>query len=266
MKVSLLQLNVQTDKSKNVAKALEFVKKAASRGAKFILLPEVFVYRGFFELRKILKEIAEPIPGPTVNQFKKLAKECHAYILAGSIYEKVKGSKKVYNSSVLISDKGKIIAKYRKMNLFDALIGQKKLRESKHFLSGNKVVASRVKEFRVGLSICYDLRFPSLYQDLSAKGVNVMCIPSNFTKETGLAHWEILLRSRAIENLSYVLAPDQVGTDVRGIPSFGNSLIIDPWGKVLARGAPNKEQIISADIKLSRLKEVRQVLPAVRKD
>jgi predicted amidohydrolase len=193
-----------------------------------------------------------------------LAKKHKVAILAGSICERIPGEKKVYNTSVLINEFGEVAAKYRKTHLFNAVIGKTKVNESQHFLAGRKMVLVNIGIWTAGLSICYDLRFPEFYRKYTKAGADILCVPSAFTKVTGQAHWEILLRGRAIENLCYVLAPNQIGTDGRGIIHYGNSMIIDPWGRILARASHDKEEIIFADLQRNQLTEYRKVLPMER--
>ncbi len=260
MKIALIQLNAGPDKEKNIGRALRFVLKAIQNKAQFILLPEIFHYRG---PSSHVSSIAESIPGESTFPFMLLARAHKVYILAGSVYEKVKGKKKVFNTSVLIGLDGKVHIQYRKIHLFKASINGKIIDESKIQMPGKLRMSTKVGDFNAGLSICYDLRFPSLYSEYSKKGVNILCVPSCFTKITGQAHWEVLLRARAIENLSYVLAPNQVGKNYKGIYSYGNSLAVDPWGKILARGSDIKEEIIYADIDLQTVLKSRKFLPNV---
>ncbi|VAW18840.1 hypothetical protein MNBD_BACTEROID05-1213 [hydrothermal vent metagenome] len=254
MKTAVIQVNAGRDKKKNIEKAVVFIKKAIQAKARFIVLPEVF--NGRFSLREAFQN-AEDIPGESLCPLMGLAKENKVFILAGSIYEKATGSKKCFNTSVLIDSKGKIIKKYRKINLFQANVGGVSVREKDVFLPGKRKARSFVEKFCVGLSICYDLRFPLMFQNISQKRFDILCVPSAFTQETGKAHWEVLLRARAIENFCYVLAPNQVGKDSRGICSYGNSMIVDPWGKVLARASNNREEIIYADVSSKVLKNIR---------
>ncbi|MGE0267821.1 MAG: carbon-nitrogen hydrolase family protein [Candidatus Omnitrophota bacterium] len=260
MKTAVIQLNATNHKSENIKKAVFFVEKAAKAKAEFILLPEVFVYRGKLNEKDTRIEVFENIPGDTTAIFSELAKKYSTNILIGSIFEKSKNEKKAYNSSVLINNKGKIIAKYRKMNLFEAIIGNKKVSESQQFLSGKDPVVARIGKFKIGLSICFDLRFSGLYKGYYKQGVHILCVPSAFTKITGKAHWEILLRARAIENLSYVLAPNQIGRDAKGIEYYGHSLIVDPWGKILKEATADREEIIYATLDMKTIKKKRQTL------
>ena len=261
MKVALVQLCANADKEANINRALRLVKKAVARKAQFILLPEVFNYRGPALDSSNIDSIAECIPGESIKPFMEVAKTNGVFILAGSIYEKTSDSTKVYNTSVLIGEKGEIQAEYRKIHLFDAIVGDIRVKESDRYVAGDKPVLTNVREFKVGMSICFDLRFPELYGQYSAMGAHVLCIPSSFTRITGLAHWEILLRARAIENLGYVLAPNQVGVDGDGVQSYGNSMVINPWGEVIARASDDVEEIIFADISEEEIKSARRKLP-----
>ncbi len=254
MRVAVIQLNAKNDKTKNLEKAVNSVEKAIRNKAKFILLPEVFNYRGKPCEKTGFLKVAESIPGPSIKPFLEIAKKNKVSILAGSIYERTKGSKKAYNSSVLIDDKGKIVSVYRKNNLFDANIDGKKIRESKYFFNGKKTQAANVDKFKIGLAICYDLRFSDIFLKYKKQGVDLLCIPSAFTKKTGQLHWETLLRSRAIENRCYVLAPNQVGKNSQGVECYGNSMIIDPNGKILSRASLRKEEIIYSYLSFATIK------------
>jgi len=264
MKVAVIQTGAGPNKAQNIKRATDLVLRAITQGAKFIALPEVFNYRGLLSAENF-SSVAERIPGESTRPFLALARERKVFILAGSVYEKGPQAKKYRNASVLISDTGKIIAQYRKINLFNAILGNKVFKESLWFLPGKSLAVAPVEDFKVGLSICYDLRFGDLYRKYARKGVDVICIPSAFTKKTGQAHWEILVRARAIENLSYVLAPNQVGEDYRGVASYGNSLIVSPWGEVIARASTDKEEIIYAEIQKGSIQEARAALPGFAK-
>jgi predicted amidohydrolase len=172
-------------------------------------------------------------------------------------------SPQAYNTSVFIGPRGEIASKYRKIHLFDARIGDKIVREADCFRAGHRPAAVNVGEFKAGLSICYDLRFPGLYQDYARKGAQLLTVPSCFTKRTGEAHWEALLRARAIENLSYVLAPNQIGTDARGMQAYGHSMIISPWGEIIARGSGTNEEIVLGEISMDEVLKARSILPGI---
>ena len=259
MKVAVVQLSAGSNKKQNIKHAVDLVSRAIGQSAQFIVLPEAFNYRGPLSKDSFLA-IAEKIPGESTLPLISLARKSGVFILAGSIHEKIPNKQKCYNTSVLINPQGKIIAKYRKINLFDAVLDKTVIKESMWFLSGASLAAAPVKEFKVGLSICYDLRFGDLFRKYAKNGVNVLCVPSVFTKKTGQAHWEVLVRARAIESLSYVLAPNQTGEDYRGVSAYGNSLIVTPWGEILAR-ASDKEEILYADIDKSAVEQARAILP-----
>jgi predicted amidohydrolase len=263
MRVAAVQLRASKDKGRNIANALKLVRRAAHNGAAFVALPEVFNYRGPLKTKTFLSSVAEPVPGGSVVPFLSVAREHGIFVLLGSLYERVPGEKRVYNTSVLIDDKGRVRAVYRKIHLFDAYIGKKILKESDVFKPGRKGVLADIGGFRAGLSICYDLRFPDFYRAYGKKGATLLMVPSAFTHKTGQAHWKALLRARAIENLCYVVAPNQIGEDARKVRSYGHSMIIGPWGEVLAEASGEREQIIYADLEMSELRRVRKILPAV---
>ena len=260
MKTAVIQLKSINNKEKNVKKVLCLVKCAIARKAEFILLPEAFNFRGKIDPRRGFQEIAERIPGPSIRPLMEVAKKNKVVILAGSVCEKVPGEKKVRNTSVLIDERGGIAAKYRKAHLFDARIGNVNVRESQYFAAGHRAVMTTVGPWKAGLSICYDLRFPGFYLKYKQRGAEILCVPSAFTKMTGQAHWEILLRARAVENVCYVLAPNQIGKDGKGVVSYGNSMIVDPWGKVLARASGDREEIIFAQLDKRLIKDRRKIL------
>ncbi len=265
MKSAVVQMASGSDKAENISAAARLSEEAIRKGAKFIVLPEVFNYRGRVIEASDLNSIKEEIPGPSMAPLMKLAKQHKAYILAGSIYETIHNSNKVYNASALINPEGKIKAIYRKIHLFDANLGQTRFRESNFFNRGTKKIIEKIAGFKIGLTICFDVRFPELYRDYAAYGANVFVVPAAFTKTTGQAHWEILLRARAIENLCYVLAPNQIGKDGRGVEAFGNSMIVSPWGEILSRASANREEIIYADLKMSVVREKRKILVGMNK-
>ena len=255
-------MNSTDDKRRNIARAVQMVSRAIAAKAEFISLPEVFNYRGLLDeaTRKI---IAEDIPGESTLPFFNLAKKHKVFILIGSIYERAANTTKVYNTSILIDDHGRAHAKYRKIHLFNAVIGKRPVQESKAFLAGQQPQITKVKDYKIGLTICYDLRFPDLYQTYGKREAHVLSIPSSFTFMTGRAHWKVLLRARAIENLCYVLAPNQIGTDARGITTYGHSMIIDPWGNILAEASEDKEEIVYANLDFKEIKRVRKILPGI---
>lgn len=254
-----VQLCSGSDKAANLAKAEAFVVEAARRGAQLIVLPEVFLWRG---PRAEERNGAEPIPGPSTERLAQLARRLKLYLLAGSMLEQT-GGDKVYNTSLLLDPRGEIIACYRKAHLFDIdLPGHVTIRESDTRAAGDSVVTVETELGVIGMSVCYDLRFPELYRQLTWAGAEIVVVPSAFTFPTGAAHWEILLRARAIENQVYVIAPDQIGRSPSGVVDFGNSMIVDPWGKPLARAA-DREMVIFAEIDREYERQVRRELPCL---
>jgi len=264
MKVAVIQIDAQNNKEKNIEKTLSLTRKAIRNKAKFILLPEAFSFQGLPKA-KTLRSVAEDIPGESTAPFMELAKKYKVHICAGSVCEKIKGSNKVYNTSVFISDQGKIKGKYRKINLFNAVIGRHKIKESDRIQAGRQLACVKASPFKVGLTICYDLRFGELFQRYRKARANIICVPSAFTAKTGQDHWETLLRARAIENLCYIIAPNQCGDDGRGVLLYGNSMIIDPWGKVLARATMRKEGIIYAHVSKGEIEKKKKALPGIRR-
>ena len=262
MKVALLQFCAGQDKAANLSKALTLSREALGRRAKFILLPEVFGFRGDTRNKELVAKATEKIPGPSSEVFLSLAKKHKASFLLGSILEKAPDMR-AYNTSVFIDTRGIITSKYRKIHLFDARIDDKIIKEADCFVPGRRPASVKIGEFRAGLSVCYDLRFPQLYQNYARRGVEILTVPSCFTRKTGEAHWETLLRARAIENLSYVLAPNQVGKDARGMQAHGHSMIISPWGEIIAQGSANAQEIIFGEINIEEVRRARHILPGI---
>jgi predicted amidohydrolase len=258
LKIAVIQMTSSQDKEKNLKQAEKLITNAVKKGAKFIALPEVFNFRG--NLNEAPKH-AEKIPGYSSLYIARLAKKHKVWILIGSMLEK--GSSKPFNTSVLINPNGKIIAKYKKIHLFDIKLKGKEILESKRNQAGELPKIVSVNGIKCGMSICYDLRFPELYRYYSKKGVKIIFIPSSFTKPTGEAHWHTLVKARAIENLAYVVAPNQAGVGSAGVRTYGHSLVVDPWGNIMAEGPPDKEGVIFADIDLNHQNKIRQNLPAL---
>jgi deaminated glutathione amidase len=257
IKTAVIQMDSSNDKEQNIATALRLCNEAIQQKANFIALPEMFNLR----LEKYSSDETESIPGPSLMPFIDFAKTNNVYILAGSIAEHVPGTDRCLNTSVLIDNNGNINARYSKIHLFDVDIDNKKIEESKSYIPGKEAVLGSVFNIPVGLSICFDLRFPKLYRSYFEKGAKILCVPASFTKTTGEAHWEMLLRARAIENQCFVIAPNQIGIGPGHISSYGNSLIIDPWGSILSRGSSDKEEILIADLDLKQLDIIRNNMP-----
>lgn len=255
-----VQLCAGSNKEANFATAARLARQAAEHGAALVVLPEVFSWRG---AREDECRAAEPIPGPTSDRLAALAAELRVHLVGGSLLETVPGESKVYNTCPVFDPHGALLGTYRKMHLFDVDIpDQVSVRESATRLSGARAVTVRTELGTLGLSVCYDLRFPELYRALSAAGAELICVPSAFTFATGAAHWEILLRARAIENQVYLVAPNQIGRSASGVMDFGHSLIVDPWGTPVAR-ATNQSTAVLAEVDLDYLARVRRELPCL---
>ena len=255
-----IQMVAADDKAANLAEAERWVREAASNSARLVVLPEVFVWRGN---KKEERNAAEAIPGPSSKRLSALARELELYLLGGSILEEIPGSDKAYNTSLLFDPSGELLASYRKIHLFDVdLANGTTLRESATREHGDGIVVADTKLCPMGLTICYDLRFPELYRALAHRGAQIVFVPSAFTAYTGQAHWETLLRARAIENQVYVIAPDQFGKSPRSFETHGHSMIVDPWGQVIAELADGPG-VITAEIDLDYLAKVRGELPVL---
>lgn len=258
MKAAVIQMTSLDHWEENVKKAEAMIDQAAENGAELIALPEYFPIQGRWKDR--LKH-AEALNGETITRLKQKASQHGVYVLGGTILEKSEQDEKAYNTSVFINPDGEILASYRKIHLFDVEIpGKESIRESNYLNPGTEIVTAETDFGKVGLSICYDLRFPELYRALALDGAKVIFVPAAFTLYTGLHHWEALLRARAIENQCFIIAPAQFGTYPPGKTNFGSSMVIDPWGTVVAR-APEAETVIYADIDLDRIREVRRNMP-----
>jgi deaminated glutathione amidase len=259
VKIACIQLNSGEDKAANVTRAAELVTAAAAAGARLIVLPETWTYKG--RARGFAKA-AEPVDGRSNSVLAALAREHRAYILAGSIYERTPFPDRVGNASVLFDPKGRQIAVYRKIHLFDAVAGGAVYRESDDLESGDQLVTAKVDGALVGLTICYDLRFPELYRALALQGARILLVPAAFTAHTGEAHWEVLLRARAIENGCFVVAADQWGPHQPDRRCHGHSMIVDPWGVVVAE-AGEGEGVCAADVDLTQVDRVREQIPSL---
>ncbi len=255
-----IQMAAGSDKTANLERAERLIRLAAARGASLVALPETFNWRG---KRSAEAEAAEPLEGESLAVMARLARELGLHIVAGSITEHAPGHAKRYNTSVLIGPDGSRVAVYRKIHLFDIdLPGRVTVKESEVKLAGGETVAARTTLGTIGLSVCYDLRFPELYRRLTFAGAQILTVPSCFTFPTGEAHWESLLRARAIENQAYVIAPAQFGVNVHGFSDYGNTMIVDPWGRAIGH-ASDEEGVVVAPVDLDYLARVRRELPAL---
>ena len=253
MRIALIQMNSDERKDHNLDRAEEMIREAALSGPNIVALPECF---NFLATERETLSIAETIPGPTIDRFSVLSRELGLYLLAGSIAERTSNPDRYRNTSVLIGPDGTIEASYSKIHLFDISIpGEVTNKESSYVIPGDSTVAVETSLGTLGLSICYDLRFPELFRVLALEGARIFFVPSAFSAYTGKDHWEPLLRARAIENQVYVAAPAQWGWH-QGKKCYGNSMVIDPWGTVIAR-ASDRESVILADVDLKYLEEIR---------
>lgn len=264
MKVSLVQMNSINDKAANIAQARALIEKAvAEENPDWILLPEQFDWAGGVKGDKARN--AETLPGgPAYAMAKELAIKHHVFIHAGSIMEKIEGDERIHNTSVVFNRKGEEIARYRKIHLFDVTTPDgANYKESATVKAGDMVVTYDCDGVTVGCAICYDLRFPGLFQALMDKGAQVIALPAAFTQQTGKDHWEVLLRARAIETESYVCASAQTGTFTVGNETratYGHSLVADPWGLVVAK-ASDGIGIVSSRLDISQVERVRKLIP-----
>jgi len=261
--VALIQTDAKADKDDNVEAAYRYVEQAARAGAQLVTLPENFHVRAGENGNQIKLDAAEPIPGPMSQRFSELARTHEIFLLAGSYGERTDTSDRIYNTSLLFDPQGRLIAKYRKIHLFDVTVGDHVVaRESSRVLPGSETVTADTAFGRVGLSICYDVRFPELYRSLAVSGAVACFVPANFTLYTGKDHWEVLLRARAVENGVYVIAPAQIGKIPNGHESYGRSMIVDPRGTVVAC-APDRPGVTIAEIDLDAVSEVRARIPSL---
>lgn len=255
MLVAAVQMCSDANRDGNLEKAEKLVRLAAKRGAELIVLPEHFSYRG---KEDGLKEYAEEIPGPVSNWAQNLAHNLGIWLLAGSIPER--SGDCVYNTSILVNPKGEIVSNYRKIHLFDVTVGTSVYRESAIFAPGKTPCIAQTPVGTLGLTICYDVRFPELFGYLSRMGAEIFLLPASFAMLTGKDHWEVLLRARAVENQAYVIASNQVGESPEKKISYGRSMIIDPWGLVIGQ-AYDTETVVVAEIDLSYLRTIRSSYP-----
>jgi predicted amidohydrolase len=257
LRVAAVQLNSTGEKHRNLAAAERLVRAAAADGADLVALPEKWnLLAGGEEMAAG----AEPLDGPSLGAARSWARELGVHLLAGSICEA--GPEKAFNTSVLIGPHGDDLAVYRKIHLFDVEAGGVTYRESDNEEAGSEIVIAEVGGLGLGLSVCYDLRFPELYRILALRGARLIAVPSAFTQATGRDHWEVLPRARAIENQAFVLAPNQVGDAPPHYRSYGRSMVVDPWGVVLAT-APDEECYVTAELDLGAQERIRESLPSL---
>jgi deaminated glutathione amidase len=260
MRAAAIQLNSTNDRDRNLEVAETLVRDAAAGGAQLVGLPEKWTFLGPPEG---IVEAAEPLSGPSISAVAGWAAELGIHLLAGSFPERLAGNEKPFNTSVMLGPDGEVKAVYRKLHMFDVEVGGVTYRESEAEDPGDEIVIADVDGLLVGLSVCYDLRFPELYRILALRGARLLTVPAAFTERTGRDHWEVLLRARAIENQALVLAPNQIGDAPPHYRSYGHTMIVDPWGLVVAR-APDTEGFVIADLDLGALDHIRDTLPSLR--
>ncbi len=260
MRVAAVQMNVGERKSDNVALALALVDEAAARGARFIVLPELMTYHGS---PSRYPEVAESIPGPTSDQLAAKAREHGCFIHGGSLVEPGPSADLYYNASYILDPSGSVSAVYRKLHLFDVAVSKEvSAHESASIAPGDVLVAVGLPEFVVGMSICFDLRFPELYRALAAAGAQVLVVAAAFREITGRVHWDALVRARAIENHAYVIAAAQRGVAGGNVAMHGHSVIVDPWGGVLA-ALPDDDGVIVAEVDAAEVVRRRGQIPVL---
>jgi predicted amidohydrolase len=261
--VAAVQLSSQSDVLDNLARSVELCSRARSRGAELIVLPENFAFSGPEEERRGIAESLGDASAPIQRCLGEIARSTGAWLVAGGFPERSRDPLRPHNTALALDPAGGIAAVYRKIHLFDVELGDgASYAESASTEPGSEVVVFDADGVTVGLSICYDLRFPELYRALAARGADVVLVPAAFTLHTGKDHWHVLLRARAIESQAFVVAAAQWGKHPRGRQSYGHSLIVDPWGTVVA-DCPDGIGIVTATLERARLEAVRRSLPAL---
>ncbi len=262
-RAAAIQLNSSADRAANLAAAERLVAQAAKMGATFVSLPELFPRLGSFT--EIL-EAAESVPGPTSQLLSTWAAQLGVMLCGGSICEAIADSKRAYNTSLLFDKDGTLLAKYRKVHLFEVDIpGEVEISEGRFFLAGDALCCTSTSVGVIGQAICYDLRFPELFRQLTIDHeAELIVMPSAFTQVTGKSHWHPLIRARAIENQVFMIAPNQAGRHNHQLTSYGHSMIVDPWGNVLAEAGGDSEEVIVASIDMASLTHFRHILPSLK--
>ena len=259
MRVAVIQLNSGANVAENLERAERLVRAAASDGASLLCLPEKWALLGPGD---VIAAGAEPLDGPIVTAATAWARELGVHLCAGSVPEDPGDGGKPYNTSVLIDPDGEVVATYRKLHMFDVEVEGTEYRESEHERAGADLAVAAAGELDLGLTVCYDLRFPELFRILALRGATAFTVPAAFTAVTGRAHWEVLLRARAIENSSFVIAAGQVGKAEPHYESWGHSMVVDPWGRILAL-IDEAEGHACADLDLAELRRVRESVPSL---
>jgi deaminated glutathione amidase len=261
VRAGAVQLNSTDDTERNLQTADRLVREAAAAGAELVVLPEKWTALGGGE---VLAAGAQALDGPAMTWAASIAAELGIDLVAGSFSERVQGAEKLSNTSVHFGRDGSRRAIYRKVHMFDVEVDGVRYAESAHEQPGEEIVVSSVADGSIGLgmSICYDIRFPELYRELAVRGAEIVAVPAAFTLPTTRDHWEVLVRARAIENQCFVVAANQIGEHPGGKRSGGRSMIVDPWGLVLAT-APDSETAIVAELDLEALRDIRRRMPSL---
>jgi predicted amidohydrolase len=259
MTVAAIQMSSTPEKAENFETADRLIREAVAAGAELAALPELWSCHG---LEKVYKESAEPVPGPTTEFLGGLASELGVWVLGGSILESEPGAERFFNTSTFFDPSGELVAVYRKIHLFDVKAPDREYLESRLIAPGHEIVTAKAGAATLGLSVCYDLRFPELYRLLALRGAEILAVPAAFTLQTGKDHWELLLRARAVENQAYVVAPAQWGQKADGRWTYGRSIIVDPWGTVLAT-CPDRDGHALTTLDLDYLDRFRTDFPAL---
>jgi predicted amidohydrolase len=259
IRAAAIQMSSTPDKEENKVTAEVLIRGAVSAGADLVGLPELWSCHG---LDEVYRENAEPVPGPTTEFMGDLARELGVYLLGGSILEGEPGARRLSNTSTLFDPSGEMTAVYRKIHLFDVRVSDREYLESANIAPGNEIVTAKAGAATLGLSVCYDVRFPELYRLLALRGAEILAVPAAFTLQTGKDHWELLLRARAVENQAFVVAPAQWGQKADGRWTYGRSMIVDPWGTVLAT-CPDHDGYALATLDLDFLDRFRAEFPAL---
>ena len=260
MRAAAVQLNSTDDHDRNLDVAERLVRGAAADGAELVVLPEKWTVLGSPEA---IRASAQPLDGPALSAAAGWARELGIFLVAGSVPEVVPDQEKLANTSVMFGPDGERRATYRKIHMFDVEVGDVSYRESEIEQAGDQIAVGEAGGIDVGLTICYDLRFPELYRILALRGARVITVPSAFTERTGRDHWEVLIRARAIEDQVFIVAAGQIGFAPPHFRSYGRSMIVDPWGVVLAQ-AGDEECFVSAELDFAAQDRVRGRLPSLR--
>jgi len=263
LRAAAVQMTSTADVDGNLRRAGELIARAASQGARFVGLPENFAFIGDEEAKLKLAESPGVRPGPILGTMIDAAKANGVWLLLGGMPEPSGDPKRVYNAAVLLRPDGTLAAHYRKVHLFDVHIPDGAVfRESETVVPGEDLVVAETPWGGIGLTVCYDLRFPELYRSLVSRGARILTVPAAFTLFTGKDHWHVLTKARAIENLSWVIAPAQTGRHNERRQSYGHACIVDPWGSVRA-DAGDREGVAVADLDMGLQDRVRRELPAL---